>query len=179
MADSTSTPSKRSKKTEDTNPLDVLKDNAGMMLAVLVVLLALAALVVYQSGQNQAATDEAWWALAKYKSENPKGTEGLEELLKTHGESPAGVQIRLTYAARLYETGVRADVEKAKELFAEAKARSKENPLLQRALEEQLVKVEAELTAQPSPLLDVAPPPEPEEENPFPNGLPNFPPPGQ
>ncbi|MCA8925267.1 MAG: hypothetical protein KDD82_25885 [Planctomycetes bacterium] len=176
MADSTSTPSKRAKKTEDTSPLDVLRDNAGMMIAVLVALVAFAALVVYQSGQNQVANDEAWWALAEQQRAHPQGTEGFDELLKKHGDSPAGTQIRLTYASRLYETGVRADVEKAKQLFIEAKASSKDSELLQRALTEQIESIQKELEAQPSALLDVAPPPEPEEEGPeFPGGM-SFPP---
>ncbi|MEZ6186512.1 MAG: hypothetical protein R3F62_16070 [Planctomycetota bacterium] len=157
---------KGTKKTEDVNPLDVLRDNAGLMIAVLVVLLAFATLIVWQSNQTQAANDQAWWALAKYESEHAQGTEGFDELIQSSGEGIPGAYMRITYAGRLYETGVRADVEKAKTLFEEARALSKDVPTLYEPLGIQIEKIAKELEAQPSPLLEVAPPPEAEDEGP-------------
>lgn len=128
-------------------PLDLLRQNAGTMVAILVAVVALAVLLSYRSGQAHRFELQGWQKLAELRKQQPGVVDGFPEAARTYEGTEAEPFIRTAWAARLYESGERAKVERALELFKQVLKEHPRHPLFGQVLPEQVAKIEAELAS--------------------------------
>lgn len=148
------------------SPLELLRQNASTMVAILVAVVALAVLLTWRSGQSQQRELEAWGKLAELRKQMPTIVDGFPEAAEKYEGTDAEPFIRMGWAARLYETGERAKVERALELMKQVEAQHRNHPLFGAGLSEQVKKVEAELASPRCHLVTVQTPAQVEKDGP-------------
>lgn len=129
------------------SPLELLRQNAGTMIAILVAVIALVTVLTWRSGQSQRFEERAWAELAELKKQPPGEVKGFLEASKKYAGTDAEPFIRVAWAARLNETGERSKVERALELYEELLKTHKDHELFGKILPEQVQRLKEELSS--------------------------------
>lgn len=139
----------------DGGPLDLLKQNAATMVAILVAVVALAVLVSYRSGQSHAFGLKAWEKLAELNKQQPTVVDGFAEATRTYDGTDAEPYIQVSWASRLYESGEKPKVERALQLYEQVLKEHPQHSLFKDVLPEQIERIKAELNSPRSHLVTV------------------------
>lgn len=171
MADPTPTPTSQPKPPAtatkpgdpevEGSPLELLRQNAGTMIAILVAVVALVTVLTWRSGQSRKFELRAWSELAELKKQQPGEVKGFLEAAKKYAGTDADPYIRTAWAARLYESGERSKVERALELYKEVLKSYPDHPLFGQKglLPGEVKKLEAELASPRANLYQAPTPP--------------------
>jgi hypothetical protein len=145
---------------------DIFVEN---MPAILIIALLAAAAFVWWSNDERGRktrSDQAWTDLGTIKVEVKEGDEGFADLAETHKGSTADPYIRIAWASRLYESGEKDKVERARDLLEQVLQENPRIQFLQTLLPAQIKKIDAELADPNVPWVEPSGAPTPEPTTP-------------
>ncbi len=124
--------------------LKLLQDYQNVVFAALVVVLLAGGLTVYLRQKSAENEDRAWAAYSKASATSTK-VEDLEKDLNEFEGTGAHPLLGMALAAKLYEKGEKADLEKAQRVLSQIESEVRGNALLSDLVRHQLAGIQKEL----------------------------------
>ena len=147
---------------EEKSAQDILMGNLPMVIVVCVLFSLIPVAWTYYGQVGAKNSQQAWTDYGDASTKTLKEA-GFEKLLEAHGDTTAAPYIKIKWAAKLYDTGEKANVEKARDLLKQVKRDHSNLDLVSSLLDERIAKIEAELASERAvwvpakPKADVAP----------------------
>ena len=131
---------------EEKSAQDLLFDNLPLVIVVCVIFSLIPVAWTYYGQVSAEDSQQAWTDYGDARKKTLAEAE-YERLVGEHAETTAAPYLKISWAAKLYESGEKAKVERARDLLKEVKRDYSHLDLVAELVEPQIKKIEAELAS--------------------------------